>query len=277
LRHLEQMIELAGVSKTFTTRRGAVEALCNVDLRIHDGELVCLVGPSGCGKTTVLNLIAGLERPDAGAVLMDGLPVDGPGPDRGVLFQDAALFPWLTVLDNVAFGMAMLRVPRRLRRARAARWLEQVGLLAFAEAAIHELSGGMRQRVALARALALEPRVLLMDEPFGALDVHTRRGFHDHLEEIWMKTGKTIVFITHDVAEAVRLASRVIGLGRRPARVCFSLDVPLCRPRRASDALVVEIGRGVESRIETDMHARPTRVAPEGSPSLRGPVPVDSV
>jgi NitT/TauT family transport system ATP-binding protein len=251
------MIELAGVTKAFTNAWGVVEALGNLDLRIGDGEFVCVVGPSGCGKTTLLNLVAGLERPDAGEVRVDGRRVEGPGPDRSVLFQDAALFPWLTVAENVAFGMLLRGVPRRERAARAARWLEAVGLGSFGDARVHELSGGMRQRVALARALALEPRTLLADEPFGALDVHARRAFHDQLERLWMKTGQIVVFITHDVHEAVRLASRVLVLGSRPSRVRFEHAVAVERPRLADDPALAEAARLVEAHIEAPQAPQP--------------------
>jgi NitT/TauT family transport system ATP-binding protein len=243
------VIELAGVAKVFTSTRGTVEALAGVHLTIEDGEFVCLVGPSGCGKTTLLHLIAGLDHPDSGQVLVDGKEVDGPGPDRGVLFQEPALFPWLTVERNVEFGMQMQRWPRAQRRRRAREWLRRVGVAAFASAFVHELSGGMRQRASLARALALDPAILLMDEPFAALDVHSRARLHGELERIWLDTGKTIVFVTHDVGEAVRLGSRVIVLGRRPARVEREFSVDLPRPRHDGDSDVDRLRRAVVERI----------------------------
>ncbi len=270
------MIVLDGVAKIFTSTRGTVEALADMHLDIDEGEFVCLVGRSGCGKTTLLNLIAGLDRPDAGSVLVDGRPVRGPGPDRGVLFQESALFPWLSVRQNVEFGMAMQKVPRRERRRRALGWLRTVGVHPFADAFVHELSGGMRQRVSLARALALEPRILLMDEPFAALDVHSRAALHAELERLWMDTGKTIVFVTHDVGEAVRLGSRVIVLGRRPARVCCSVEVPLPRPRTDDDEAVRELSRTVVGSIDVEPGADHARQA-EGDRPARGlPDPVDA-
>ena len=218
------MIEVRRVSKCFQSSTcGVTAAVHDISIAIGDGEFVCLVGPSGCGKTTLLNLIAGLERADEGEVLVRGRRVRGPGPDRGVMFQDAALFPWLSVAENVAFGMKEVRLGRKEREARARKYLELVKMSGFQRAWVHELSGGMKQRVALARALALEPDILLMDEPFGALDAKSRDALQAELVDIWQKTGKTIVFVTHDMAEAVRIGSRVIVLRARPA---------LRRPRR---------------------------------------------
>ena len=246
------MIDLAQVQKRFVTRRGVVEALGEIDLRVGEGEFVCLVGPSGCGKTTLLNLVAGLERADEGEVRVDGKPVHGPGPERAVMFQEAALFPWLTVIENVEFGLTMLRVRKAARRKRALRWLEAVGLARFADANVHELSGGMRQRAALARALVTEPRILLMDEPFASLDEPARRAFHEQLETIWVQARMTVLFVTHDIAEAVRLATRVVVLGHRPASVRFSIDVPLDRPRASDDDDVMHLGRAVRAGLERD-------------------------
>ncbi len=253
------MIELRRVSKTFVTTRGVTAALSGIDLFVERGELLCLVGPSGCGKTTLLNLIAGLDRADAGEVLVAGRAIAGPGPDRGVMFQDAALFPWLSVEQNVEFGLKEQRVPRAERRARAARYLARVGMLRFAKSFIHELSGGMRQRVALARALALECEILLMDEPFGALDARTRDGLQAELAEIWSATKKTIVFVTHDMAEAVCLGSRVVVLGARPARVQGVVDLEplLARPRSAEDPDVIALATHLKHDLdETELHDR---------------------
>jgi NitT/TauT family transport system ATP-binding protein len=213
---------------------------------------VCLVGPSGCGKTTLLNLIAGLDGPDAGQVLASGAPVTGPGPDRGVMFQEAALFPWLSVKQNVEFGLKEQRVRRRERKARTRRFLELVGMARFATSFVHELSGGMRQRVALARALALEPEILLMDEPFGALDARSRDALQAQVTSIWQQTGKTIVFVTHDMAEAVRLGSRVIVLGARPARVQKSVDLEalLPRPRSVDQRTVVDLAAHLKRGLD---------------------------
>jgi ABC-type nitrate/sulfonate/bicarbonate transport system ATPase subunit len=248
------MIELRAVRKTFTTSRGTTEALDGIDLEVPRGQLLCMVGPSGCGKTTLLNLVAGLERPDAGTVRVNGRPVTGPGPDRGVLFQEAALFPWLDVQQNVEFGLKEQRVARPKRRRRVAELLAQVGMLGFCRHNVHELSGGMRQRVALARALALEPAVLLMDEPFGALDARTRDGLQAELVTLWRATGKTILFVTHDMAEAVCLGSRVVVLKARPGRVSLDVDVDavLPRPRTAEQPEVRAFAAALKEGLRTD-------------------------
>jgi len=223
-----------------------------MSLEVARGELVCLVGPSGCGKTTLLYLIAGLERPDSGEVRVHGRPVRGPGPDRGVMFQEAALFPWLNVAENVAFGMKELRLPPRVRGERTRQYLELVKMTGFARSYVHELSGGMKQRVALARALAVEPDILLMDEPFGALDPRSRDDLQAQLVDIWQATHKTIVFVTHDMAEAVRLASRVVVLRARPARVAIEVDVEsrLPRPRHVDQPTVQALATQLKSGLD---------------------------
>jgi NitT/TauT family transport system ATP-binding protein len=252
------VIEVCRVGKKFqSTTRGVTAALRDMSLTVENGEFVCLVGPSGCGKTTLLNLIGGLERPDDGEVRVHGKRVEGPGPDRGVMFQDAALFPWLSVAENVAFGMKELRLPRRVRETRAKKYLDLVKMSGFAKAWVHELSGGMKQRVALARALALEPDILLMDEPFGALDPKSRDALQTEIVDIWQKTHKTIVFVTHDMAEAVRLGSRVIVLRARPARVARDVDVAarLPQPRHVDQAEVVELAAQLKGELdETGEH-----------------------
>jgi NitT/TauT family transport system ATP-binding protein len=248
------MIELRAVHKTFVTAHGNTAALDGIDLAIARGEFVCLVGPSGCGKTTLLNLVAGLERPDAGEVRVAGRAIAGPGTDRGVLFQEPALFPWLDVEQNVEFGMKEQRVPKRERRARSAELLAIVGLSRFARHNVHELSGGMRQRVALARALALDPEVLLMDEPFGALDARTRATLQAELVALWRATGKTILFVTHDMAEAVLLGSRVVVLRARPASVGLDVDVEslLPRPRSVDHPELVAFAARLKEGLDED-------------------------
>src|SRR5581483_11701081 len=247
------MIEVSGVSKHFVSRRGTHHALADVTLQIDPGQLVCLVGPSGCGKSTLLNLIAGLETPDHGTVAVDGKPVDGPGPDRSVMFQDSALFPWLSVRKNVEFGLEMARWPRGEWDARVETYLKKVHLWRFRDAYVHELSGGMRQRVALARALAPEPRVLLMDEPFAALDAQTRDVLHVELEQIWRATKKTVVFVTHNVREAVRLGDRVIVLATRPGRVKLDVKIDLGRPRELESDVAYYVGRIMkELKVEVE-------------------------
>jgi NitT/TauT family transport system ATP-binding protein len=248
------VIELRQVARTFRTTRGVTAALADVNLSIDEGELVTLVGPSGCGKTTILNLVAGLDAPDSGEVLVRGMPVDGPGPDRGVIFQEAALFPWLDIRENVEFGLKEMRVPRADRRRRSTHYLAMVGMKAFAQYLVHELSGGMRQRAALARALAMEPSILLMDEPFGALDARTREVLQEELVTIWRETGKTIVFVTHDMAEAVRIASRVVVLRARPARVALTVDIEamIARPRAIEHPAVLALAAELKQDLDDD-------------------------
>lgn len=225
-------IRFENVSKEFTVRAddGAAAkrfvAVHDVTLDVKPGEFLVLVGPSGCGKSTLLDLLAGLALPTSGRVLIDGRPVTGPARDRGVVFQQYALFPWLTALDNVAFGLEVAGVSKRARREKAAHYLALVGLTDFANRFPHELSGGMKQRVAIARSLAYEPQVLLMDEPFAALDAQTRETLQEELVEIWQRTGKTIVFITHGIDEAVVLGQRVAIMTTRPGRIKRIVDIP---------------------------------------------------
>ncbi|MFI1393543.1 ABC transporter ATP-binding protein [Streptomyces sp. NPDC020681] len=215
-------ISFQGVGKTFPVRgkqQRPVTALDGIDLDIADGEFLVVVGPSGCGKSTLLDLLGGLSDPTSGRILLDGEPVTGPGLDRGIVFQQYALLPWRTAQGNVEFGLEATRVPRRERAAQAKEYLALVGLTGFEDRHPHELSGGMRQRVAIARSLAYDPDVLLMDEPFAALDAQTRESLQDELLRIWQRTGKTIVFITHGIDEAVRLGQRVAVLTSRPGRI----------------------------------------------------------
>jgi NitT/TauT family transport system ATP-binding protein len=214
------------VSKTFTTRRGSVHALDHVDLRVENGELVCLLGSSGCGKSTLLSIIGGLESPSSGQVTIDGDVVVGPGADRGMVFQGYSLFPWLSVRKNIAFGLEIAGWDRARRDARVNELLGIMGLHEFADGLPRELSGGMRQRVAIARALAPEPDILLLDEPFGALDAHTRRHLQDFLLTVWRRTGATILMVTHDVDEAIYLANRIHVMAARPGRVADVIEVP---------------------------------------------------
>jgi NitT/TauT family transport system ATP-binding protein len=232
-------ISLRGVAKTYVTPRARVEALGPVSLEVAEGEFVVLAGPSGCGKTTLLNLIAGFEPPSVGEILVDGRPVVGPGPDRVMIFQEPALFPWLNVLDNVIFGLRQhTHLSAAERRAVAEHYLELVHLEGFAGAFVHELSGGMKQRVALARALAPEPRALLCDEPFGSLDALTRERLYAEIQELHARTRKTVLFVTHNTREAACLADRVLVLTARPARIKQMVPVDLPRPRDFYDARV---------------------------------------
>ena len=225
-------LAVEGVSKWFHTRRGSIHALDDVSLHVGPGGFVCLVGPSGCGKSTLLDIIAGLTRPDQGLVTADGLPVTGPERHRLVMFQESALFPWLDALGNVLFGLKLVPgLSRRRRVETAMEYLRLVKLERFARANVHELSGGMRQRVALARALAPDPRVLLMDEPFSALDALTREQLYDDLQEIWRTRRKTVLLVTHNVREAVCLGDRVVLLSPHPGRLREVFEIDLPRPR----------------------------------------------
>jgi len=229
------------VSKRFRTRKGELHALDNISLTVREGEFVCLVGPSGCGKSTLLNLIAGLYFPGNGRILADGRPVTGPGSDRMVMFQEAALFPWLNVFDNVMFGLKLKpNLNDKERREVALYYLKLVGLERFTHANIHELSGGMKQRAALARCLAPNPRVLLMDEPFAALDALTRELLYGDLQRIWQERKRTIVFVTHNVREAACLGDRVVLFSPNPGRVQEQFTVDLPRPRDINSVHLAE-------------------------------------
>ncbi|NVO15216.1 MAG: ABC transporter ATP-binding protein [Rhodoplanes sp.] len=218
------------VSKTFPGVR-SVRALDDVSLSIGEGDFVALLGPSGCGKSTLLNLLAGFDRISDGHLLFDGRPVTRPGPDRGVVFQEAALFPWLDVWNNVIFGPKVQGVPRDVYEPRARELLHLVGLDAFAEALPVQLSGGMRQRVGIARVLAMSPRALLMDEPFGALDAQTRLSMQQLLLDVWQSLGTTVLFVTHDIDEAILLSDRICVMSARPGRIVRTLPIALPRPR----------------------------------------------
>lgn len=212
-------------------------ALTGVNLQIHKGEFICIVGPSGCGKTTFINVVAGLVEPWKGSMTVNGKPVDGPGPDRAMVFQDYALMPWRSVKDNVAFGLEFQKhaLSKAEVRARVQEYIDLVGLRGFEESFPYELSGGMRQRVGIARALVCEPEIMLMDEPFGAVDAMTREGMQGELERIIRKTGQTVVLITHSIDEAITLADRVVVISHRPGRIREIVDVPLPRPRSEYD------------------------------------------
>lgn len=238
------------VSKWFTGRHGTIQALDDISLEVEAGEFVCLVGPSGCGKSTLLDVVAGLTRPDRGEVLADDQPVMGPGRHRLVMFQESALFPWLTALGNVLFGLKLVpELGRRERRDIALAHLRLVGLERFALANVHELSGGMKQRVAFARALAPDPRVLLMDEPLSALDALTREQLYADIQFIWQTKGKTIILVTHDVREAVCLGDRVVLLSPSPGRVREEIPIRLHRPRDINSVEVAEVASRVTAKL----------------------------
>jgi len=247
-------------------RYGDTYALAGFDLDVAPAEIVCLLGPSGCGKSTVLNLAAGFERPSEGAVLLDGAAVERPGPDRGVVFQQPRLFPWLSVLDNITFGPRMHGVPRERYRDGAQRYVDLVGLAGFEKHYPYELSGGMQQRVAIARAWISEPEVLLMDEPFGALDAQTRLMMQELLLDVWEKKRTTVLFVTHDIDEALFLADRVLVMSARPGRITEDLRMPFARPRDYAtiifDADYVRLKQRVLRAIRQES-ARAMRAAPD--------------
>ena len=248
-------LQLKGVSKTFYTKKHQLTALEDISIEVKQGEFVCIIGPSGCGKSTLLNIIAGLDKPDRGEVLIDSHLVERPGPDRVVMFQDDALFPWLNVLSNVEFGMQVKNITKEKRRAIALEFLRMVHLSAFQHSYVHELSGGMKQRVALARALAINPDILLMDEPFGALDAQTREILQAELQEIWSLTEKTIIFVTHNVREAICLRNRVLVCSARPGRIKKEISIDLPRPRKLGSLELIKtsnlIMQELRSEIET--------------------------
>ncbi len=245
-------LELRNISKVYKTRAHSVTALDNINLSVGEGEFVCLVGPSGCGKSTLLNMLAGLETPTAGSAHDGGKEITAPDPRRVLIFQDPTLFPWLTVKSNVEFGMKMKGIPSGKREEDADQLLRMVHLEKFANVWVHELSGGMRQRVALARALAVQPEVLLMDEPFGALDAITRDLLHAELQELWAKTEKTIVFVTHNVREAVVLGDRVLVLSASPGRLTAEHKIGLPRPRHIEDVETVHLARRVMADLQVN-------------------------
>jgi NitT/TauT family transport system ATP-binding protein len=250
------LLRVDNVRKIFESSRGSYIALDGVSLTVKDGEFLCLLGPSGCGKSTLLNILAGFEPPTAGSVLADGAPVKGAGRERVMFFQDAgsALFPWLSVEENVRFGLRVRKTPKAEWASIIDRYLHMVGLDDHRSKFPAELSGGMRQRLQIARALAVEPAVLLMDEPFAALDALTRRRMHTDLLEIWQRTGKTVVFVTHDIAEAISLADRVGMMSVGPGSVITTvIDIDLRRPRDLTDPAVARLFKDIENLLAPDL------------------------
>ena len=244
-------IQALQLRKVYPVRHGhaPVVAIDDVSFEIQRREFTVFLGPSGCGKSTTLHMIGGFEQPSAGSLLLHGKPIRGPGPDRGIVFQDFVLFPWRTVLANIAFGLEMLKRPRAEIEKRAHHYVEHLGLTGFASAYPATLSGGMKQRVAIARTLATEPEFILMDEPFASLDAQTRDQLIVDLAAIASKQNTTFLFVTHDVREAIRLADRILVFSPRPARIVESINITLPRPRDAYDAELLEIERHLRSRI----------------------------
>ena len=253
LRAREVVLDTQALGRRFEGAKGPVQALSDISINVRKREFVSVIGPSGCGKSTLIRIVAGLDHPSTGQVRIDGRPVDGPGADRGMVFQGYTLFPWLTVKKNVMFGMKMKGLKSRDAEARALHWLELVGLEKFAEHYPAQLSGGMKQRVAIARSLANEPRILLMDEPFGALDAQTRCSMQSHLLKIWESVDVTILFITHDLDEAIYLSDRIIVLGAHPGRVLEVIDVPVSRPRHTDQFLTGHF-LATKRRLESLIH-----------------------
>lgn len=249
---LTPRVRIENVSKRYDGEGGPVRALEDVSFDVDDGEFVCIVGPSGCGKTTLFRIIAGLDEATDGAVYLGDELVEGPTPDMGVVFQEYHLFPWRTVRGNVAFGLEKADTPEDERQTRVETLVDLVGLEGFEESYPKALSGGMKQRVAIARALATDPALLLMDEPFGAVDAQTREMLQRELLEIWERTGKTVLFVTHDVEEAVKLADRIVVMAKEPGRVEEIVEVDLARPRSRSDAAFGEYYERVLGLIRGD-------------------------
>jgi NitT/TauT family transport system ATP-binding protein len=263
----EVLLRVENLSKTFVSAKRATLALDNINLVTHRREFLCVVGPSGCGKSTLARIIAGLEEHTSGTILLDGKPVHGPGRDRGMVFQGYTLFPWLTVKKNVMFGLEINGEGRVPAERQALQWLDLIGLEKFADAYPHQLSGGMKQRVAIVRALANQPRVLLMDEPFGALDAQTRCRMQAHLLEIWKKIDITIIFITHDLEEAIFLADRILVLSPHPGRVQELIEVPVARPRSAAQFLNPEF-LATKARLEELIHQSSAHDETEDYPAM---------
>ena len=245
------IIEIKGVSKVFTLQDQTIHALADANLAIRKGEFVCLIGASGCGKSTLLRIMAGFEQPSLGEALMWGKPIEEPEPSRGMVFQDYALFPWLSVRDNIGFGPVARGLSRGEVKATVDKFIELVGLQKFATAYPHQLSGGMKQRVAIARVLANDAELVLMDEPFGALDAMTRERLQDELLEIWQRTGLTVVFVTHSVEEAIFLAGRVVVMTPGPGRIESDNALELPRPRDVSSPEFNDIRRALSAKLHS--------------------------
>jgi NitT/TauT family transport system ATP-binding protein len=256
IKQREKILEVRHLGKNYTSIQGEVEALRDVSFSVHRREFVCVIGPSGCGKSTLIRILAGLENHNSGDVLLDGKPVAGPGHDRGMVFQGYSLFPWLTVKKNVMFGPEVNGRGRSEAERDALMWLDLVGLTKFADNYPHQLSGGMRQRVAIARALVNEPRILLMDEPFGALDAQTRVKMQTHLIDIWRNIDITVLFITHDLDEAIFLADRILVLKAHPGEVQELIEVPVPRPRTPAQFMSPEF-RATKAHLEELIHPAP--------------------
>ncbi|HJU14083.1 MAG TPA: ABC transporter ATP-binding protein [Candidatus Nitrosotalea sp.] len=249
-------LQAKNIVKHFDHNGNSVLALDGINLDVQEGDFVCIVGPSGCGKSTFLNIIAGLERPDDGEILLNGKPISTPGPDRTMVFQEGALFPWLTVIDNVEFGLKMAGIPKDERRQISQRYLDMMQLTKFADSYIYQLSTGMKQRVAIARALAMDPEILLMDEPFAALDSQTRDLLLVELQLIWERTRKTIVFVTHNISESVILGNRVVIFKNRPSKIKKEIVIDYRRPRLMEDENLQKYYHQIVEELKSEVIAR---------------------
>ncbi len=250
-------LQLRNITKMFNTSdssKSSVTAVENVTLQIEEGEFVCFVGPSGCGKSTLLNILAGLDKPSEGEIILNGHPINGTGPDRIMVFQENALFPWLKVIDNVEFGLMLAGLNKTKRREIAMHYLDTMQLTRFADSYIYQLSGGMKQRVSLARALVMDPEILLMDEPFAALDSQTRDLLLVELQLIWARTRKTIIFVTHNILESVCLGDRVVVFTNRPGRVKRQIVIDYRRPRLSEDDGLQPFYRNVLDQLKSEVH-----------------------
>jgi NitT/TauT family transport system ATP-binding protein len=254
IRERQVVLSVRDLHKSFETREGSHVAFHSLSLEVRRREFICIIGPSGCGKSTLIRILAGLEEASGGEVLLDGHPVSGPGPERGMVFQGYTLFPWRTVKQNVMFGLQMRGEGNEVADVEARQWLDMVGLSKFEGAYPHQLSGGMKQRVAIARALANEPRILLMDEPFGALDALTRCRMQNYVMQIWRKIELTVLFITHDLEEACYLADRIVVMGANPGRVLEVIENPIPRPRTNEHLLSPEF-LAIKRRLDELIHA----------------------
>ena len=249
-------LEAKNIVKHFDHNGNPVLALDGINLKVEEGEFVCIVGPSGCGKSTFLNVVAGLEKPDSGEILLNGKSITTPGPDRTMVFQEGALFPWLKVIDNVEFGLKMAGIPKDERRQISQRYLDMMQLTKFASSYTYQLSTGMKQRVAIARALVMDPEILLMDEPFAALDAQTRDLLLVELQLIWERTKKTILFVTHSIAESVILGNRVIVFKNRPAKIKKEFTIDYRRPRLAEDENLLKYQQMILAELKSEVKAQ---------------------
>ena len=249
-------LEARNIVKHFDHNGNPVVALDGINLKVDEGDFVCIVGPSGCGKSTFLNIVAGLEKPDSGEILLNGKAITTPGPDRTMVFQEGALFPWLKVIDNVEFGLKMAGIPKDERAQISQRYLDVMQLTKFANSYTYQLSTGMKQRVAIARALVMDPEILLMDEPFAALDAQTKDLLLVELQLIWERTKKTILFVTHSIAESVILGNRVIVLKNRPSKIKKEFVIDYRRPRLAEDQNLVKYQQDILSELRTEVKAQ---------------------